>query len=90
MRELSKQIRKNGMRLFVPVVEYGLTEFAVSVQQIASRLSVDLQGTLRLSRTTRGGILDSTELQPVLSRMGDQGPTLQEERGAVTASLICT
>jgi len=78
------------MRLFVPVVEYGLTEFAVSVQQIASKPSVNLQGTLRLSRTTRGGILESTELQPVLSRMGDQGPTILEERGAVTAGLIGT
>ena len=41
MREVSKQTRKNGMRLFLPVVEYGLTEFAVSVQQIASRPSVN-------------------------------------------------
>ena len=89
MRKFLNRARHNQMRLFLPVIEYGLTEFAVTVRQISSKPSVNLRGTLRLSRRTQGGILGSPELQPVSSRSDGRVPTFQRERGALVARLIC-
>ena len=37
-------------RTFVPVVEYGLAEFAVTVRQITTRPMINLWSNLRLNR----------------------------------------
>jgi len=89
MREFLNQAGAKRTRLFIPVVEFGLTEFTISVRQIVSKPHLNLRGTFRLSRGTQGGVLGSPELQPVSSRRGGRVPTLQRERGALVARLIC-
>ena len=88
MRRFLKHAAHSRTRLFLPVVEYGLTEFAVSVRQIAPRPVIKLLGPLRSRRRTRGGILDSPEL-PVSSRGADEDPMLEQESAALVARLIC-
>jgi hypothetical protein len=86
MRTFLKPARHSRTRLFVPVVEYGLTEFAVTVRQVEPKPHVpqlSLPGALRLNRRTLGGILGSPEQRPVSSREGDEDMTLQQERAAL-------
>jgi len=50
MRRFLKHAAHSRTRLFVPVVEYGLTEFAVTVRQITTRPRINLWSNLRLNR----------------------------------------
>ena len=50
MRRFSKHAAHRRTRLFAPVVEYGLTELAVTVRQITTRPRINLWSNLRLNR----------------------------------------
>ncbi len=50
MRRFLKHAAHSRTRLFVPVVEYGLTEFTVTVRQITPRPMINLWRNLRLNR----------------------------------------
>ena len=88
MRQFLNRARHNQMRLFLPVVEYGLTEFAVTVRHIAPKRSVHHRGTFRLSRRTLGGNFDWLEPRPDPSWRGDEGPALRQQRGVRVPRFI--
>ena len=55
MRRFLKHAAHSRTRLFVPVVEYGLTEFAVTVRHIAPRPMIKAVG-LGGDATTQSGV----------------------------------
>jgi len=83
MRSFLKQAAHRRTRLFVPVVEYGLTELAVTVRQIAPRPVINFRGTLRLNRRMHGRILDWAELSSVSSQRRDRPHALARTRVAL-------
>ena len=89
MTKFLKHDGPNLMRLFVPVVEHGVTEFAVTVRQIASKPLANFRSTRRQSPRTFGGILGSPEPQPVSLRRADQSLTLRKKRVAMVARVTC-
>lgn len=50
MRRFLKHAAQSRTRLVVPVVEYGLAEFAVTVRQVTTRPMINLWSNLRLNR----------------------------------------
>jgi len=82
MRRFLKHAAHRRTRLFVPVVEYGLTEFAVTVRQIAPPSVINLRSILRLNRRS----MEKSWTRRNYDRFRPRGatdPTLQQKRAAL-------